>query len=73
MDTCVIYNSVAARHRARERMRRFNEVGPGKWHFGRPNGMGTGLTWLVRPLWEGFATVAAAGGDGPATRLRPGS
>jgi hypothetical protein len=26
MDTCVIYNSVAGRHRARERMRRFKEA-----------------------------------------------
>ncbi len=33
MDTCVIYHSVAGRHRARERMRRFKEAGTGKVAF----------------------------------------
>ena len=72
MDTCVIYNSVAGRHRARERMRRFKESWTGKVAFRPTERRGHGIDLAREAALEGFATVAAAGGDGTAHEVATG-
>ncbi len=72
MDTCVIYNSVAGRHRARERMRRFKETWTGKVVFRPTERRGHGIDLAREAALEGFATVAAAGGDGTAHEVATG-
>ena len=72
MDTCVIYNSVAGRHRARERMRRFKEAWTGKVAFRPTERHGHAIDLAREAALEGFATVAAAGGDGTAHEVATG-
>jgi diacylglycerol kinase (ATP) len=72
MDTCVIYNSVAGRHRARERMRRFKEMWTGQVVFRPTERRGHGIDLARQAAFEGFATVAAAGGDGTAHEVGTG-
>ena len=68
MDTCVSYNSAAGRHRARERMRRFEDTWTGKVAFRPTDRRGHAIDLACEAALEGFATVAAAGGDGTAPR-----
>ncbi len=72
MDTCVIYNSVAGRHRASERMRRFKEAWAGKVVFRPTERRGHAVDLAREAALEGFATVAAAGGDGTAHEVATG-
>ncbi len=72
MDTCVIYNSVAGRHRASERMRRFKEAWAGKLEFRPTERRGHAVDLAREAALEGFATVAAAGGDGTAHEVAIG-
>lgn len=72
MDTCVIYNAVSGRHRARERMRRFRETWAGKLAFRPTERRGHGIELAYDAALEGFATVAAAGGDGTAHEVATG-
>ena len=72
MDTCVIYNSVAGRHRASERMRRFKEAWAGKVEFRPTERRGHAIDLAREAALEGFVTVAAAGGDGTAHEVASG-
>jgi diacylglycerol kinase (ATP) len=72
MDTCVIYNSAAGRHRARERMRRFKETWTGKVAFRPTARRGHAIELAREAALEGFGTVAAAGGDGTAHEVATG-
>ena len=72
MDTCVIYNSAAGRHRASERMRRFKDAWAGKVVFRPTERRGHAIELAREAALEGFATVAAAGGDGTAHEVASG-
>jgi len=72
MDTCVIYNSAAGRHRAKQRIRRFKEAWAGKVVFRATERRGHGIDLACEAALEGFATVAAAGGDGTAHEVATG-
>jgi diacylglycerol kinase family enzyme len=72
VDTCVIYNSAAGRHRAVERIRRFKETWTGKVVFRPTEHRGHAIDLAREAALEGFATVAAAGGDGTVHEVATG-
>src|ERR1700730_5811446 len=72
MDTCVIFNPVSGRRRARERVRRLMETWAGKVAFRPTQGRGQGIELARQAAEEGFARAAAAGGDGTAHEVATG-
>jgi YegS/Rv2252/BmrU family lipid kinase len=63
-DVCVIFNPNAGRKRASQRFERLREVLGVRAHFRPTRGPGDGEELAYEAAREGFATVAAAGGDG---------
>jgi diacylglycerol kinase family enzyme len=63
-DVCVIYNPSAGRGRAAERLKRFRRVLGERVELRPTNGPGHAEELALEAARDGFATVAAAGGDG---------
>jgi YegS/Rv2252/BmrU family lipid kinase len=66
MTACVIFNPAAGRKRARKRLQRFLAAHEEQATFRATEYAGHAVELAHRAAEEGFATVAAAGGDGTA-------
>src|SRR6516164_2642942 len=63
-DICVIFNPRSGRDRARQRMRKLHELLGARAVFRPTERPGHGEELALEAAKQGFATVAAAGGDG---------